>query len=256
MRRAHSQPKSMPTPSVGPARAEWEDLAALDPLFAILSHPGKRGGGWDEAGFFETGERYVGGLMARAAALGLPRGRAAALDFGCGVGRLTRALASHFDSCLGVDVALGMVERARRLNAAHERCRFERLDDPGELPPEAFDLVLCKAVVQHLPGREARVACLSALTRALRSGGLLAVQVPSRLPWRRRLQALPRLYRVLRRLGLEPRALYRSLGLTPIRTGALARADVERAIAAGGGRVLALDAKSGGSEDETYFASR
>ena len=41
-----------------------------------------------------------------------------ALDFGCGVGRLTRALGTRFESALGVDISAGMIEQARRLNEA------------------------------------------------------------------------------------------------------------------------------------------
>ncbi len=248
--------RSMSPASAARARAEWEDLAGLDPLFAVLSHPGKRGGGWDAESFFATGSDYVRVLMARAASLGLPRAREAALDYGCGVGRLTRALAAHFESCLGVDVSRAMIEHARRLNAGWPSCRFLPIDTPAELAEGAFDLVLCKAVVQHLPGRSDQTACLTGLARALRPGGLLAVQVPSRLPLRRRLQLLPRLYRALRGLGLEPKALYERLGLTPIRMAALSRVEVEQAIRAGGARVLALDANVGDSEDETYFAGK
>lgn len=256
MIRGFSTRTSMSPASAARARAEWEDLAGLDPFFAVLSHPGTRGGGWDEAAFFATGEDYVRTLMARAASLGLPGERKAALDFGCGVGRLTRALASHFDTCLGVDVSRGMIEHARRLNAAWPRCRFQPVDSAQDLAVNAFDLVLCKAVVQHLPGRDEQLASLAGLARAVRPGGLLVVQVPSHLPWRRRLQVLPRLYRLLRGLGLEPRALYGRLGLTPIRMAALGRADVEEAIRGGGAHPLAVDVRAGGSEDETYFAGK
>jgi SAM-dependent methyltransferase len=211
---------TMSLASAARSRSEWEDLSTLDPLFAVLSQHGKRGGGWDAESFFATGEDYVRALMVRAAALGLPAARASALDYDT------------------------------------PGCRFERLDDPAALPADAFDLVLCKAVVQHLPGRAAQLTCLAGLVRALRPGGLLAVQVPSRLPLRRRIQLLPRAYRVLRGLGLRPDALYRRLRLTPIRTTPLARRSVEQAIRGAGGGLLAVDVRVGGSQDETYYAGK
>jgi hypothetical protein len=61
---------------------------------------------------FASGEREVAALLAglQSEAL-LPAGQRAALDFGCGVGRLTRALASRFDSVAGVGTRS---QRARR----------------------------------------------------------------------------------------------------------------------------------------------
>src|SRR4051794_14384082 len=70
---------------------DWEQLAELDPMWAILSSPERRFGGWDEAEFFATGDQEVARLLARIDELGGLNGRAAALDFGCGVGRVSRA---------------------------------------------------------------------------------------------------------------------------------------------------------------------
>ena len=49
--------------------------------------------------------------------LGVTVSRGRALDFGCGAGRLTRALAARFESVVGVDVADAMLDKARALNA-------------------------------------------------------------------------------------------------------------------------------------------
>jgi len=238
------------------SRQEWEDLAALDPLFSVLSQPGTRGGGWDQEGFFLTGETYVRGLMARAEDFGHPAARGAALDFGCGVGRLTRALARHFESCLGVDISPAMIEQARRINAAWPSCRFEVVSDLRALESGSFDLVLTKSVLQHLPDRRAMVASLTELVRLLRPNGLLAAQVPSHLPLRRRLQLSPRLYRLLRRMGVPRDVLYHRLRLTPIRMLTLSPSRVEEAIHAGGGRLVGVDRNLRGSSDEIHYATR
>ncbi len=47
-----------------------------------------------------------------------------ALDFGCGVGRLTQALARHFNIVDGVDIAPSMIELANQFNRSGGRCRY------------------------------------------------------------------------------------------------------------------------------------
>src|SRR5580692_5232496 len=137
---------------------QWEQLGRTDPLWAILTEPGKRNGGWDEAGFFATGRNEIAELMARTPALGLPAERRTALDFGCGVGRATQALTEYFDEVTGVDIAPAMLERARRYNRHGERCRYV-LNEQNHLrvfPAAAFDLVYSRITLQHLPRRHVR----------------------------------------------------------------------------------------------------
>jgi hypothetical protein len=42
---------------------DWNDLAAVDPLWAIYSAPGKRHGRWDADEFFQTGETEIEEVM-------------------------------------------------------------------------------------------------------------------------------------------------------------------------------------------------
>src|SRR5437763_375944 len=90
---------TIPMPSGGPggarvarAAGDGEERAAIDPLYAILSEPSKRGGRWDKDEFLATGAQEVASLVAKAGRLGYPKRRTTALDFGCGVGRIARAL--------------------------------------------------------------------------------------------------------------------------------------------------------------------
>jgi SAM-dependent methyltransferase len=66
-----------------------------------------------------------------------------ALDLGCGLGVLTRGLASRADQVLGVDISRLAVEQARRLSTSYPNVRFEPADvlavDPGM--DGRFDLV-------------------------------------------------------------------------------------------------------------------
>jgi len=67
----------------------WEDAARKDPLWAILSDPAKKHRGWKLEDFFETGRREISLLLHQLSTLGFCSAGGTALDFGCGVGRLT-----------------------------------------------------------------------------------------------------------------------------------------------------------------------
>jgi 2-polyprenyl-3-methyl-5-hydroxy-6-metoxy-1,4-benzoquinol methylase len=88
----------------------WNELGGQDPLWAILTWPGKKGRKWRTDEFFETGKQEIADVMASTMSLGIPVERKRALDFGCGVGRLTQALAVHFDQVASVDIAASMLK--------------------------------------------------------------------------------------------------------------------------------------------------
>src|SRR5919108_2271341 len=121
-------------------RRDWDELAELDPYWAVCTTRGTRFGGWDEDEFFATGEQEVDEVLAAVAALGIPAGRAAALDFGCGLGRLTRPLSRRFDRVVGLDISPPMVARARRLTP-DPICDFRVSSgaDLAEFDDRAFD---------------------------------------------------------------------------------------------------------------------
>jgi hypothetical protein len=49
----------------------WHEHGRDDPLWAILTEPGKRGGRWDVSGLFATGRADVAELIARLRQLGV-----------------------------------------------------------------------------------------------------------------------------------------------------------------------------------------
>jgi SAM-dependent methyltransferase len=240
----------------------WDDLGDLDPFFAILSHPSQQYGRWDLEEFFRTGEEEVGRLMETAGRLGIPRQRREALDFGCGVGRLTRALTHHFEKCLGVDISNPMVERARELNADNPGCSFiiNVTDDLRILPDGKFDLIYTNVVLQHVPDQRAIRSYIREFARVLATGGLLAFQLPSHIGWKRRLQPRARLYGLLRTVGVNHRFLYERLHINPMRMNFLAAADVEAILTSSGVRLLqsveADRSVGGGMRARVYFATR
>ena len=75
-------------------KKHWNRFGETDPLWAILTQPDKKGNRWKLDEFFRTGEGEVATIMDYVRSLGINLRRSRALDFGCGVGRLTQALAN------------------------------------------------------------------------------------------------------------------------------------------------------------------
>jgi SAM-dependent methyltransferase len=221
-------------------RRDWEDLSRLDPLWAVLSDPSKRYGRWDQDEFFAVGERDVARFLDTCARHELPGRRGTALDFGCGAGRLTRALSSRFEHCIGVDISERMVEVARLLNEDRPACEFRVNDraDLGQFADASFDIVVSHLVLQHVPGREAILRYVGDFARVLRPGGALVFQVPGSLPLLWRLQAARRLYTGLRQVGLSPETLHTRLHLQPMHMSAVPREMVIDRLRAGGAHVF------------------
>jgi SAM-dependent methyltransferase len=232
-------------------QSQWEQLGRSDPLWAVLTGPAYRHGGWNQEKFFATGVAEIKELMARAASLGLPAAQSAALDFGCGVGRLTQALATHFESVTGVDIAPVMIEQAQRYNRYGDRCRYV-LNDENRLrifSDGAFDLVYSRITLQHLPARHI-CSYLREFVRVLRPGGLLVFQLPAGYRrWRVRL--IHGLYRLVTRHLLRMDTVMEMYGIQ--------RQQVEALIRECGASTLAIDEDPAAGEDwlsYSYFVTR
>ena len=219
---------------------DWNELAEEDALWAVLAEPGKQGGRWDVGEFLATGEREVAGVLSTAQGLGLPEGRGKALDFGCGVGRLTRALSAHFEECVGVDISKEMVERARELNADRANTTFvvNVAPDLSRFEDTSFDFVYSSKVLQHMPSTKLASEYVAEFVRVVKPGGQVVFQLWTHIPLRNRLQPRRRAYGLLRALHLPQRFLNR-LGLTPMGRGiAVSEAEIRQVVARAAGRVI------------------
>jgi ubiquinone/menaquinone biosynthesis C-methylase UbiE len=161
----------------------WEGLAQADPLWAICTDPGKKDRQWTREEFFATGRKEVGVVLGYVAGMSVFINRTLpALDFGCGVGRLTRALAEYFPECCGVDISPTMVRMAQELNRDLPRCRFLLNEDARlkGLPDNYFGFIYTSIVLQHIAEPYSR-KYIEELVRVLKPGGALVFQVPERL---------------------------------------------------------------------------
>jgi SAM-dependent methyltransferase len=168
------------TQALEPIRQFWEQHARRDPLWAVLSDGAKRDGQWDSAAFFETGVTEIEALLHDLDAQGIFFNRGTALDFGCGVGRLTQALAPHFARAVGVDISPGMLDVARRGNRFPERVSYvsNQTADLRAFQDGTFDLLVSLIVLQHLPP-DIAVGYLREFFRLLAPAGVLVFQLPS-----------------------------------------------------------------------------
>jgi len=159
----------------------WDLFGIRDPLWAILTNPRKKDAGWDAAEFFQTGIWEIGERLKYVETHRPLLSKHRALDFGCGVGRLTQALAGHFEEVHGVDISPSMIAHAKSYNRFGDRCKYtlnEKLDlrmfDDG-----TFDFIYSNITLQHMPPRYSR-RYIAEFLRVLAPGGALLFQLTSR----------------------------------------------------------------------------
>lgn len=136
----------------------WEKFAQDDAYWAVLTEDRFKGG-LDAAGreaFFRTGSKHVKQNLDRIATHFDRRIGAddSAIDFGCGVGRLTVPMARICRLVAGIDVSETMREECLR-NARSRRLRnIDCYDGPAALEGEArFDWLNSFIVFQHIETR-------------------------------------------------------------------------------------------------------
>jgi SAM-dependent methyltransferase len=196
----------------GRLRRHWDGLGKRDPFWAALTHPDKTAGGWEQDAFFQSGVDEIAAIVNRARVLGLQWSDRRALDFGCGPGRLTQALAARFQRADGLDISKAMLELARRLNRFGERCYYHlnTAPDLSLFGDAAFSFVYSTLTLQHMERRYSRTYIREFL-RVTEPGGVIVFQVPSH-----RLSAVARKTEQTSVSGRLPRTVGRaSIAVTP-----------------------------------------
>lgn len=154
----------------------WDAAARENPLWFINSaldfdHP-------DEAAFWASGEDALARSLAMFDLQVGPGQRV--LEIGCGIGRLTRAIARRGAFVIGLDVSAEMVAQAERVLAdVSDRVRLV-VGNGRDLAPCAdqdVDLVYSFVTFQHIPDPDVTAGYLREMGRVLRPGGRALFQL-------------------------------------------------------------------------------
>lgn len=166
-------------------RENWEEFAKTDPLWAIYTAKDKKGNKWKKDEFFDTGKAYVKNLLHHIESLNVNISFGRALDFGCGVGRITQALADYYTEVNGVDISATMIELAKKFNTHGDKSKYF-LNDREDLKlfkDNSFDVVHAVIVLQHMKPKYAK-KYIKEFIRITSPNGLIVFQQPSGVPAR------------------------------------------------------------------------
>jgi len=170
------------TDELAKTKSVWHQLGTEDPLWAVVTCPARRGNRWQREEFLATGERDVAlyrELLARHTSA--PARFASILDFGCGVGRLTRLWLRQAERVVGVDISAPMLEQARQIVGDDPGATFI-LNEAADLAccgTAQFDLVFSHICLQHMPWSLAS-GYLREFARVCQPGGWVVFQLPAR----------------------------------------------------------------------------
>jgi SAM-dependent methyltransferase len=127
--------------------------------------------------FWAGGEEDLARLLG---ALGVDlRPTDAVIEIGCGVGRLTRAIAARSGSVRAIDVSSRMLGLARAYHPDLENVTWLQGDGVSlaEIADDSADACISHVVFQHIPNAAITLGYVAEMGRVLRPGGWAAFQV-------------------------------------------------------------------------------
>jgi len=164
----------------------WTSLGQADAMWVVLTHPGKEGGKWSESDFFEHGREEIRSALQHLKKEEIPIQFGKALDFGCGLGRLSQALGSHFMHVDGVDISSSMIQKANALNKFPSKVHYHLnlRSDLNAFESEQYDFVYSSICLQHIPIKF-QLNYISDFMRLLKKGGVAYFQTIHAHGWRK-----------------------------------------------------------------------
>jgi len=146
---------------------DWQLIGASEPYFGVLTGEEFKRANFDadtRLRFYASGRHQIDSDLAKMQRIFGDFHPRSALDFGCGVGRLTVPLADVTGDAIGVDVSPGMLAEAR-LNDGPNVSFVETM------PDRLFDWVVSHIVLQHIPPERGYAIIQQLLSRISDGGG-------------------------------------------------------------------------------------
>jgi len=159
----------------------WNEFGKTIPFVAILNSPGKKHEGWNVKDFFQTGVDEIQIVTDYLEKFDLLLSGRKAMDFGCGAGRLTQALAKQCSAVVGIDISKSMIGLARKYNIYTDNCSYMEISDDNLsfLENESIDFIYSNIVLQHI-APEFSTNYIKEFLRILNPGGLILFQLPAK----------------------------------------------------------------------------
>jgi SAM-dependent methyltransferase len=156
-------------------RRFWDERARENALWFVDSR--LEYGNPDEDAFWAAGEDVLDKLHEL---LGVQVGSTdVVIDVGCGIGRITRALARRAARVVALDISDEMLRRAREANPGLDNVDWVRGDGVSLAGVEdgIANAVISQVVFQHIPDAAITLGYVREMGRVLRPGGWAAFQV-------------------------------------------------------------------------------
>lgn len=156
----------------------WEEKAQENPLYGVMSHEEFVDSGAEPTQeeldvFYVRGREMVSRWIHPWLVESGASEDATVLEFGCGMGRLTNAVADHFkpENVYGIDISATMISHAKK--NTKEGCSYCTVDENGNFPLEDqfFDRVYSYAVFQHISTKSVVEKSIAEIARVLKDGG-------------------------------------------------------------------------------------
>ncbi|HEX5886643.1 MAG TPA: class I SAM-dependent methyltransferase [Pyrinomonadaceae bacterium] len=162
----------------------WQELGTTEPHWSVVIADEYRQAKIQESkeSFYRTGKQHVAQLFGSLERNGVQHSEfKICLDYGCGVGRITRHLSERFEQVFGYDISLSHLKCAEDYLSEENVTNvvlnhLKRLRDIEDLPKT--DVAYSMLVLQHNPP-PVIAFIMEGLIRALNPGGIAFFQVPT-----------------------------------------------------------------------------